>query len=692
MGTNFWEEPEGEEGNEYWEQPGYIDQGEPTVGTPEVNEIREDGQVLMTDLQNQAGVWRNFAEAQYNNVQNLIEGWENPADINETLELVDFGNIQGAPMIWDGFSVGQADLPDADAPGGISLQGDDAITMPNMPVVDFSFPELDFTGEPEDYEVSDPGDSPVLTTPLIPDNPDIVMPDPPTIEDINLPPDIAVSMPEFLAQPPDTEIALPEGFYYVEASYDSNLYNSIVSKLIADIEAASSGIDEDAEQAIYDRAVSRMDVEMDKAQQQAENYFAAKGFELPPGALSGRLLELQSADLRAKEDLNNDILVQRSNLVQQNMQALVNSGLQLEQLLREFHGQVQGREFAKQQEIAQNAVAIYNARIEKLNAMTSVYNTEADVYRTRIQGELAKVETFKAIIEKARVTAEVQEQLVRVYTARLDGVKTLAEIYRTRMDSARIHSEVEISRVTAYRAAIDAYTARVQANTARWQGYQSKVEAQRVKAAAYGERVNAYQSEVQAYATKAGTDIDAARLKIEQNQGRINHYLADIEKFQQEANLAIQAAQTSIGNEDLKIRTAQTNQAGDQAVADNQVQRENVRLQALNTRATQEAEQLRANINGKIEEYRLQLEKMKSQASVLTQIAASALSAINSNLSYGFSGSVSGNLSVQSGYSRSDSTQRSASAGKSRSRSSSVSHNYHYGTGGTETETEETTE
>jgi len=676
MTLYFDETTDGDQAGEYYSVVPLIDQGEPTVGTPEVNEIREDGQTLMHDLQSQAHSWRSFAEQQYALITNLVEGWENPSDIDSDLDLVEFGSVQGSPLIWSGFSAGSITAPAATAPSDITLQDDDEVTLGEMPVKEYSLPDLDFTGVPEELDVTDPGDVPVLTQPTVPDNPSIVLPDAPTLEEIDLPADYTLTMPDFLAEAPSTEIDLPDGFQYTEGSYSSDLYDTVLAKLIADIEASSSGIDEDAEQAIYDRATSRMELEMDSAQQQAENYFAAKGFELPPGALSGRLVELQTADLRAKEDLNNDIIIQRSNLVQQNIQALMTAGLQLEDLLRNFHNQVWSREFAKQQEIAQNAVAIYNAKIEKLKALISVYNTEAEVYKSKIQGELAKVEAFKALVEKAKVSAEVQQQLVRIYLAKLDGVKTLSDIYKTQMESAKVYSDIEISKITAYRAGIDAYVARIQANTAKWQGYQSKVQAQGIKASVFGTQVDAYRSEVQAYSTKVGTEIEVAKLKLDQNQNKISHYLANIQKYQQEINFESQKIQAAMNNEDLQVRGKQLNLSGQQAASQSEIAREEIRQRAQATRANQEIEQLQANISSKVEEYRLHLEKMKSQANVLTQIAASALSAINSNLSYGFSAGISGNLSVSSGYSRTDSTSRSASAGKSKSNAFNVSHIY----------------
>lgn len=651
---------------------GYFSTGTVDVGTVDsIDQIRADSENFWNILNSRAEQWRNYAVNQYTQIQELIDNWEDPSSFDASLD--DPGlSISDVPFNFSELSFPAVVLPtdpESPAPAEITFPGEPSFS--EVPEFSEEAPTLDFSGEPDPLEVTDPGDPPTLEEPDTPDPLELNFPDPPELGTIEVPDAIELSFPEFEGVKPELPegMEIPPDFEYSEGGYTSAVFDVLSSKIISELEDASSGIDPDVEQAIYDRAMSRQDDEYAKALEEVENYFAAKGFDMPPGALAARINELNNQKFKATTDLNNDIIVQRSNLVQQNLQHIMNAGVQLEQFLRAFHTEVWNRELQKQQMIAEFRVKHYTLMVEKYNAEVMAYNTEAEVFKSRIQAELGRVEAFKALVESSRVQAEVQQQLVQVYLARLEGVKSLVEVYKTQMESAKIFSEVQVAKINAYSAGVDAYVARVNAYSAEWQGYQSKVQAQGIKVSSFGELAKVFQTRVGAWSSEVEGKINQARLQLEENQNKIQLYATDIQRYQQIANWNLGKVQSEVALEEVKTKVAATNVQGNAAQAETRASNEQRKLGEYELKLNGAVEEMKADLAGKVEEYKLHFEKLKAQAQVLTQISASALSAVSSNLNYGFSGSLSGNLGVSESYSN----QRSKSA--SSSLQTSVSHN-----------------
>ncbi len=733
--------------------------------TNEVGQIRDDGQSFLSDLQGQSDQWRTFAEEQYELIISLIEGWDAPDPITgdsiaepSEIALSAIGYPVAAPtpgpitspgaftavsidpvtISYDVPETTEVSEPDHLDDKSLSLEDISYEDFPDAPTFDEDFPDLDFTGEPGAAEIDDPGDAPVLTEANIPDAPTITMPDAPEDPSVTLPDDPVLNIPLFTAEAPEFVGQEPSGFEYHEDTYTSTLNQALVDKLIADIEASSSGIDPDVEQALYDRGLTKLHLEHDQMQSEAEGYFASKGFFMPPGALSSKLTEMASIRSRAVTDLNNDIIVQRSNLVQQNIQTIMGAGVQLEGMLKEFHSNVQNRSLEKSKAIADHGIQLYNAHVERLKTDAQIYVAEAQVYSAKLQGEIAKVEKFRALVEKAKVSAEVQEMLVRIYVAKLEGVKAQVEIYKTEMESAKIFTEVQVAKIEAFKAKVDAFIARWQGEDTKWKAYGTKIQAQGIKASAFSERVKVFQAETEAWGTNVNALVSQSRLMVEDNNSKVAAYQSEIQRYQEEAKFELSRIQYLLGRGELQIRGVTTESQHAAAKADIAVRSEMGKLErskvlAENDRAYEnlkvqaeiehdkmklggevaehqaEAQVKSAHLQGvvaarvenaknklysKVEEFKLHMEQMKAQAAVMSQIAASALSAMNANLSYGFSGGYTGNVQVGGSYSTSEqfsesvgfnvSNQWSDSRAYNRNRnintaeSLDTSHNYYY--------------
>ena len=93
--------------------------------------------------------------------------------------------------------------------------------------------------------------------------------------------------------------------------------------MIAKLEAEGTGLGADVEEAIWNRMLARQELKNADMYYKAENYFASRGFTLPPGALSGKLNEISIEIARNNTNTNNDIAVEQARLAQTNTHFLL---------------------------------------------------------------------------------------------------------------------------------------------------------------------------------------------------------------------------------------------------------------------------------------------------------------------------------------------------------------------------------
>lgn len=125
---------------------------------------------------------------------------------------------------------------------------------------------------------------------------------------------------------------------------------------------------------------------------------------------------------------------------------------------------------------------------------------------------------------------------------------------------------------------------------------------------------------------------------IEYNKGTVEVFGAEVERYKQE--IATKLA-TIEGQVKIFVAEADVYKAG--AEVDNiditaQVEINKLRLQEAQTAAQIDLKEVELELDAATKVFNLQVEAMKANATILSQIAASALSGINASATYGFSG------------------------------------------------------
>ena len=109
-------------------------------------------------------------------------------------------------------------------------------------------------------------------------------------------------------------------FVYNEGVYSSLLDAAVKEGLLNWIENGGTGLDADVENELWERTLARTEADNERAYREAENYFASRGYDLPPGALAGRLLEINREIVRNRTQINAEISIEQARLAQNNTQ------------------------------------------------------------------------------------------------------------------------------------------------------------------------------------------------------------------------------------------------------------------------------------------------------------------------------------------------------------------------------------
>lgn len=520
--------------------------------------------------------------------------------------------------------------------------------------------------------------APELDTVLLPDAVTLDMPAAPDLMAVNLPSVPALNLPAFDATVPDVPLA-PDvgGFAFAETQYTSTLLDSLRARLLEWVNGAATGLAAAVERAIWNRAREREALNASRKVREVSREFARRGFAKPQGALSvalnDALQELQNRDA----ELSRDVAIKQAELEQSNRHFAFEQAWQVESGLISYSNQIAQRAFEAAKFALQIALEVYQARVAQFDAQVKAFGVQAEAFRTELQGELARLDIFRAEIEAQKLVGELNVQAVEVYKARVEAAKARIDVYRTQVEAANVMASVNKVTIDAYAARVGAYESLVKAKAAEYDGYATRVKAEVSKVDVFRAQADAYRSQVEGFTAlvNAKAQEKTVELKIKQ-EAPIDLFKARTEAFR-----------TLAGAEGDRVRAVASTFQSETEVFRAQVQAQEARATAEATLYKAEAdvnvaegnlriEAAKANIQKLVQQVQLLSESVKAGAQVSAQLAAAALSAVN--LSGGISSSDNYSSSDNRSDSYSDSTSTSTTTATSSSNSSSFNTSHIY--------------
>jgi len=537
------------------------------------------------------------------------------------------------------------DVPLPAAPGFVAAP----LSISAAPELDAQPPTLTFGPRPTAPNVVEPTVPVDPAQVVLPSEPAYVLPPVPTFEALRLPAVPVITLPAFQADKPVfIEPPFNDTWSFDPKPYVSTLVDTLTATLKPMI-VGSQALPKVIEDAIFQRARSRIEVDTQKGVDQAFAEFASRGFTEPQGQLAGRVLEIRQTGQSAVAEASRDAAIKQMEESLANQRMAIAQGAALEGTLAQLHSDEQKLFLQAASFQRESVIQLLNARISVFNARLQAYQTEAQVVRDRIQAELAKVEVFRAQIEGERARGEINEQRVRLYESQLRGVTTLADFYRTRVEAVKVQADVNRFGIEKYRAQVDAYEARWRAHVAEWQGYTAGVEGEGKRADLYRTLVDANAKRVDAWASSNNMQFEAERLRMAQHGMNLDVWRSGITRFD-----------TLLGAE--RARLAAVGQAYDSKArmfsADASV--EQVASAAADRSFELGLARERADVETQLQQAQMRIQQMlgllsqhaeiqRAKAQISSQLAASTMSAVN----YG--------ASVSSGRSKSSSCSQNFS-------------------------------
>lgn len=463
----------------------------------------------------------------------------------------------------------------------------------------------------------------------IPDAPKITLPDLGKLHDIQLPQFSMPEIPLFDGKAPNVDgISVPNVFInWSEPQYKSEVLDIIQAKIkgIVSGNDTATGLPAAVEDALFSRARERIDAETERAVQEVVDTWAARGFSMPQGVQSKQVDVIRQQGRLQAAELNRDILIQAAQWQIETLRFAVERGIALEQLTQNLYSNMCNRLFEVARFHAEAQINVFNARVSLFNAEVSAFEALAQVYRTKLDGALAKLEAYKTAVQAQAAIGEVNRQIVDVYKAKLDAVQSSVDIYKAMMTGVQAKADVVKTQLEAYRTDIQAYGEQISAEKTKIDAYEARVRGETAKVGmyesqvrAYATRVNAVSSQAQAKTAKYAADIDAFRTRL---QTDADAYRAQMQAYTAESEMLARFA-------DMNART-------------------NISY------AQMQITEYQANMQNAVQQAQIALESAKAVGQYSAQLAAGALSAqhVSASISSGTSESESKSTSTSHNYS-----------------------------------------
>lgn len=504
---------------------------------------------------------------------------------------------------------------------------------------------INMPGTPDPIDTSGLPTRPTIDDVTIPTAPDLVMPTLANLTELSIPEFTFPDLPTFDDEAPEFTEARPTTvLIWAEPEYQSDLLDEVTSKVRSWL-LGGTGLPAAIQQALFDRARSREGLTALEAQQKAFDTFASRGYSMPPGMLAEQVNVALEKSRLAQNDLERGILIESAKWEIENLRFAIEKGISLETLLIQKFMEVAKRSFEAAKFQVESEINVFNAMISVYNARQQGYRTAAEVFKIRVDAELAELEVFKAQIQGEIAKGQLNEQKVREYEARLKAVMSYIDIYKARMEGAKIQSEVGRNEIEAYKADVQAYAERLDAEKKRFDAYEAQVRAEAAKAGALEAEARAYAATVSAAESRANVKVKWIEGKISALRASTEKFVAQVEaeKTQVQSSLAAIEARARSYSVDIERYTAEI-QGSNEAVR-SQVQIAEARLRNLVAYYEAQMREYDTTTNRIIEEAKIVLGGLEAAARNSAALAQGAMSAINVHASMSGSGSVSDNQS-----------------------------------------------
>jgi hypothetical protein len=338
---------------------------------------------------------------------------------------------------------------------------------------------------------------------------------------------------------------------FTKGEYYSDINQKLADELYNELVVRGTGLPEATEQGIYDRAVSRQLDEEQTALEQTLEFFASRLYELPPGALSNQMLEMNNKVLKTREDLNRDILIQQSNLAQVNTHFMFTKSIDREKHLLDQDDRYNKDVITKthfvtsagiQQETALMTYDIQHTKnfIDYVHSMISAaVQNEKNLMDNKVQYDQLYLGHIEFVITSAVQWEKVLMDYSNDFQNRaLDAAKFAVQgallIYQVKVEAYKARLAAYTAQAEVYKARVAGEIAKAEFYKAQMEGIKASAEVQKAIADIYASQVNAARIYVELY--KA--EMEGAAIRAQVDEVRIRGFAALVQAYSAQVTAA----------------------------------------------------------------------------------------------------------------------------------------------------------
>lgn len=489
-------------------------------------------------------------------------------------------------------------------------------------------PLVEFPDAPSALSAEPP--QPDATLPVsIPSAPSIVMPSAPSLSGVTTPSIPSIDLGEFTSVLGDAPTAPSPAFSFSETEYTSTLLSDIRALYDVWVNGAATGIDQDVEEAIWNRGRDREAANFSASQDQVYRDFAARGFALPAGTVVSEVAKAREAMRNAASTLNRDVMIKQAELEQSNRRFALEQAWQVESGLITYTSQMAQRSFEAAKYLVEAAIEVYKAQVTEYNAEVEAFRVRAQVYETRLRGEIAKLDIYKAEIEGQKLITDLNDQSVRVYTAQLQAVNTMVQVFETEVRAASVQADINRSIIEQFRARVQAYAEQVRAKASEYEGYSTLIKAEVSKYEAPKVAADVLRAETEGYAAKMRALVDAKNAEIKVREFPIEIFKAQIQAFQGQVQGVAEQLRAAVSVYETQARAFAEEVRASGYEVEGAVALLNAQTKIAEATGQLSVESQKANTSAFVENARMKVEGARGAAAVMAQLAAGAMAGLS---------------------------------------------------------------
>ena len=230
---------------------------------------------------------------------------------------------------------------------------------------------------------------------------------------------------------------------WAEAVLPTELFTALKAKLLDNLVDGATGIDPSAEEAIYNRARTRQAADRLAEYNRINDAAADLQFAFPSGVLLAGLAGFSTGANRMDADIENQIIVNQSDLAQKNTQHITVQAVALEQLLRQTRNEESQRAYESVMKIAELHVQDFAERVKKFIGVWEGRKVKVQAQVESLRGVLESnkglidifSKQYDALATEVQAVSSFNKGLTDVFTGRAQGFSAAEQAVSSRNDS-----------------------------------------------------------------------------------------------------------------------------------------------------------------------------------------------------------------------------------------------------------------